>query len=188
MGQAGTSPASTAEAAAAPEINLFGDRFKISGPVSAAVNTITGIPGLGNPYGEVTIARQQAELTAERLMDSFLKSTQGSVEEQKRLNKVINIRPSASKDPDNYASNLIGLGTVVRDIIRENEQLGMADSGLTPEAKGNARKKAAELKALYPKLNLPPVVNSKEEAQRLGLKPGSLVLFGGKQLIEVDDY
>jgi hypothetical protein len=171
-----------------PEIDLFGNRFKIAGPVAALVGNITKIPGLGNPYGEVTVAQQQADLTAENIMDAFLKSVQGSSEEQKRLNKVINIRPSAAKDPDNYASNLIGLGSVIRDIIRENDQLGMSNSGLTPEAKGRARQKAAQLRAIYPRLNLPPVVYSKEEAQRLGLKPGSLVLFNGTQLIDVDDY
>lgn len=171
-----------------PEISLFRDRFKISGPIAAGADVVSGIPGLGNPFSEVTIARSQGEQTAERIIDALLKSTQGSVTEQKRLAPVIGIQPSSAKDPDNYASKLIGLGSTLRDIIKENEQQGLSTSGLTPEAKGAARKKAAELNAIYDRLGLPPVVNSKEEAQRLRLKPGSLVLFNGTQLVEVDEY
>jgi hypothetical protein len=171
-----------------PEISLFRDRFKISGPIAAGADVVSGVPGLGDPFSEVTIARSQGEQTAERIIDALLKSTQGSVTEQKRLAPVIGIKPSSAKDPDNYASKLIGLGSTLRDIIKENEQQGLSTSGLTPEAKGAARKKAAELSAIYDRLGLPPVVYSKEEAQRLRLKPGSLVLFNGTQLVEVDEY
>ena len=181
-------PAAAQEPAREPEISLFRDRFKISGPVAAGADVISGIPGLGGPFAEVTIARSQGEQTAERIIDALLKSTQGSVREQERLAPVIGIRPSAAKDPDNYASKLIGLGSTLRDIIKENEEQGLITSGLTPEAKGAARKKAAELRAIYDRLGLPPVVYSKEEAQRLRLKPGSLVLFNGTQLVEVDEY
>ena len=181
-------PAAAQEPAREPEISLFRDRFKISGPVAAGADVISGLPGLGDPFAEVTIARSQGEQTAERIIDALLKSTQGSVREQERLAPVIGIKPSSAKDPDNYASKLIALGSTVRDIIKENEEQGLITSGLTPEAKGAARKKAAELRAIYDRLGLPPVVYSKEEAQRLRLKPGSLVLFNGTQLVEVDEY
>ena len=181
-------PAAAQAPAREPEISLFRDRFKIYGPVAAGADVISGIPGLGAPFSEVTIARSQGDQVAERVINSLLKSTQGSVREQERLQGVIGIRPGAVKDPDDAAARLIGLGSTVRDIIRENEERGMDNSGLTPEARGLARQKASELRAIYNRLGLPPVVYSKEEAQRLRLKPGSLVLFNGTQLVEVDEY
>ncbi len=181
-------PAAAQEPAREPEISLFRDRFKIYGPVAAGADTISGIPGLGAPFSEVTIARSQGDQVAERVINSLLKSTQGSVREQERLQGVIGIRPGAVKDPDDAGARLIGLGSTIRDIIRENEERGMDNSGLTPEAKGLARQKAAELRAIYDRLGLPPVVYSKEEAQRLRLKPGTVVLFGGTQLVEVEEY
>lgn len=168
-----------------PEISLWQDRYKISGPVSAAKDFISGIPGLGDPFSEITLARQSAKQQAERIVDSLLKSTAGSVREQERLRPVIGIIPSATLDPDAYGTKLIALGSTLRSMIQEYEQQGDEKSGLTPAAKGLARQRASALSQQYNNLGLPPVVMSQEEIRRY--PPGTEVLWQGTQLYKVSD-
>jgi len=185
MGGPGTSPAGTAEAEAAPQISLWNDRYKISGPVSAAKDVISGIPGLGDPFAEISLARQQAKQQAERIVESLLKSTAGSQKEQEQLKGVIGIIPSATLDPDAYGTKLIALGSTLRSMISENEKQGSASSGLTPADKGKARQRASALAQQYDNLGLPPVVMSQEEIRLY--PPGTEVLWLGKQLYRVSD-
>jgi hypothetical protein len=185
MGGPGTSPAGTAEAEAAPQISLWNDRYKISGPVSAAKDVISGIPGLGDPFAEISLARQQAKQQAERVVESLLKSTAGSQKEQEQLKGVIGIIPSATLDPDAYGTKLIALGSTLRSMISENEKQGSASSGLTPADKGKARQRASALAQQYDNLGLPPVVMSQEEIRLY--PPGTEVLWQGKQLYRVAD-
>lgn len=168
-----------------PEISLWEDRYKISGPISAAKDFISGIPGLGDPFSEITLARQKAQQQAERVVDSLLKSTQGSVREQERLRPVIGIIPSAMLDPDAYGTKLIALGSTLRSMIQEYEQQGDEKSGLTPAAKGLARQRASALTQQYNNLGLPPVVMTQEEIRRY--PPGTEVLWQGTQLYRVSD-
>jgi hypothetical protein len=164
----------------ASQISLWKDRFKISGPVSAAKDFISGLPGLGDPFEEVTLARQAAVQQAERIVNSLLKSTQGSVREQERLRPVIGIIPNATLDPDAYGTKLIALGGTLRSMIEEYEAQGSDRSGLTPAAKGLARQRASELTKQYNNLGLPPTVTTYEES--LQYDPGTEVLFNGKTL------
>ena len=168
-----------------PQISLWNDRYKISGPVSAAKNFISGIPGLGDPFQEITLARQAATQQAERIVNSLLKSTQGSVREQERLRPVIGIIPNATLDPDAYGTKLIALGGTLRSMIEEYQEQGKETSGLTPAAKGDARRRASELQQQYNNLDLPPVVMTREEY--LKYPPGTLVLWQGTRLLEVDE-
>lgn len=174
-----------AEAAEAPQISLWNDRYKISGPVSAAKDFISGIPGLGDPYSEITLARQSAKQQAERIVESLLKSTAGSVKEQEQLKGVIGIVPSATLDPDAYGTKLIALGSTLRGMISEYEKQGSASSGLTPSDKGKARQRASALSQQYDNLGLPPVVMSQDEVRMY--PPGTEVLWLGKQLYKVSD-
>jgi len=177
----GTAPA-TAEGAAPPEgpppISLWKDRFNISGPVSASIGLVSSIPGLGDPAANITLARQQARQQAERIVDSLLKSTQGSVREQERLRPVLGIIPNATLDPDAYGTRLIALGSTLQDMIREYESQGRDDSGLKPEDKGAARRRAMELRRQYNMLGLPQSVYTEAEFKRL--PPGTEVLWMGR--------
>jgi len=170
-------PAAAAEGAP-PTISLWNDRFKVSGPISAAINFVSGIPGLGDPAANITLARQQATQQAERVIDSLMKSTAGSVREQERLRPVIGIIPNATLDPDAYGTKLIALGATLQDMIREYDSQGLDNSGLKPEDKGKARQRAMDLRRQYNMLGLPPAVYSEAEFKRF--PPGTEVLWMGR--------
>jgi hypothetical protein len=160
--------------------SLWSDRFKVAGPIAAAIGVVSNVPGLGDPAAEITLARQNAELDAERLIETMLKSTQGSVTEQKRLEKVLNIRPSTWNDPDAYGTRLIALGSALQSGIREFDQQGSSSSSLSPDAKGKARQKAMEYRKFYSELGLPPAVYSAADIARY--PPGTEVLVNGTTL------
>jgi hypothetical protein len=160
--------------------SLWNDRFKVAGPIAAAIGVVSNVPGLGDPAAEITLARQNAELDAERLIEAMLKSTQGSVNEQKRLEKVLNIRPSTWNDPDAYGTRLIALGSALQSGIKEFDAQGSNSSPLSPEAKGKARQKAMEYRKFYSELGLPPAVYSAADIARY--PPGTEVLVNGTTL------
>jgi hypothetical protein len=163
---------------------LWGDRFKIAGPVSSAISIVSNIPGLGDPASHITLARQKAELDAERLIEALLKSTAGSVTEQKRLEKVINIKPSTWNDPDAYGTRLIALGQALQEGVKEFNAQGADNSGLAPDDKARARQKAMEYQKFYRQLGLPPAVYTEAEFRRY--PPGTEVLWQGKVPATVD--
>lgn len=175
----GAAPAAAAPATSVPtgKLSLWNDRFKIAGPASAAIATVSSIPGLGDPAASITLARQNAELDAERLIEALLKSTQGSVTEQKRLEKVINIRPSAWSDPDVYGTRLIALGNALQSGIKEFDSQGSSSSSLAPADKAKARQKAMEYRKFYSELGLPPAVYSEADLKKY--PPGTEVLWNG---------
>jgi hypothetical protein len=98
--------------------------------------------------------------------------------EQKRLESVMNIKPSAWSDPDVYGTRLIALGLALQSGIKEFNAQGADNSGLAPEAKGRARTKAMEYKKFYSELGLPPAVYSEAEYRKY--PPGTEVLWQGK--------
>lgn len=172
-----TRPAENVEPEGGFGMSLWDDRYKISGPLNAAKSAITQLPGLGDPFSEITLARQKAAQQAERIVDSLLKSTAGSVREQERLAPVIGIQPSAVIGGDAYGTKLIALGSTLRSMISEYEDQGKENSGLTPAAKGLARQRASALSQQYNNLGLPPVVMSQDELDKY--PPGTEVLWQG---------
>ena len=176
QGAPGAAPAPVATAPVGKS-SLWNDRFKVAGPAAAAIGFVSSIPGLGDPAAHITLARQNAELDAERLIEAMLKSTQGSVNEQKRLEKVLNIRPSTWNDPDAYGTRLIALGQALQSGIKEFDQQGRDDSSLSPDAKGKARQKAMEYRKFYSELGLPPAVYSESDLRKY--PPGTEVLWQG---------
>jgi hypothetical protein len=169
---------------AKPGSSLWSDRFKIAGPVSSAISIVSDIPGLGDPAAHITLARKSAELESERLIEALLKSTAGSVTEQKRLEKVINIKPSTWSDPDAYGTRLIALGQALQEGVKEFNAQGADNSGLAPEAKARARQKSMEYQKFYRQLGLPPAVYTEAEFKRY--PPGTEVLWQGKVPATVD--
>jgi hypothetical protein len=133
----------------------------------------------------VTLARQNAELKAERLVEALLKSTQGSVREQERLANVINIKPSAFTDPDVYGTRLIALGAALQEGIREFDSQGRSDGSggaekLTAAQRTEARQRAMDYRKIYGELGLPPAVYTEDAARRF--PPGTEILWQGTQL------
>jgi len=164
--------------------SLWNDRFKIAGPAAAAIGFVSGIPGLGDPAAHITLARQNAELDAERLIETMLKSTQGSVTEQKRLEKVLNIRPSTWNDPDAYGTRLIALGGALQSGIKEFDQQGSNTSALAPADKAKARQKAMEYRKFYSELGLPRAVYNQADVDKLA--PGTEFLWKGTTPLKKD--
>lgn len=158
--------------------SLWGDRYLVSGPLNAAKDVASQIPGLGAPFSDVAVARQRAKQQAERVVEALLKSAQGSVREQERLAPVIGIVPDALRGGDAYGNKIISLGMTLRDMIAEFERQGRDNSGLKPEDKGLARKKASEYRQHYENLGLPPIVYSQEEADKY--PPGTELLWDGR--------
>jgi len=144
---------------------------------------VSGIPGLGDPLEYITKARSDARLFSERLVESLLKSTAGSVREQERIRAVLQVNPSVATDPDVYGTRLIALGDAVRITINENLALHR-----NQEAKNEDRlaayKKAQELQKIYNQLDLPPVAYSEQEARRLFAAGHPEVLWYGVRPIQ----
>jgi hypothetical protein len=173
-------PAAGAAAQGPRPMTLWATRFDVAGPGAAAVAGVSAIPGLGDPASSVTLARKNAELMAERLKEAMLKSVAGSVWEQKNIDKVMAIQPSAWTDPDVYGTRLIALGQVLREGIASYRKMGADDSGLSPEDKGKAREKAMEYQKFLGQLGLPPAVYSEADIRRY--PPGTEVLVNGVTL------
>ena len=107
----------------------------------------------------------------------MLKSTQGSVTEQKRLEKVLNIRPSTWSDPDAYGTGLIALGGALQSGIKNFDQQGSNTSALSPADKAEARQKAMVYRKIYSELGLPREVFNQAEVDKLA--PGTEFLWKG---------
>jgi hypothetical protein len=173
-------PAAGAAAQGPRPMTLWATRFDVAGPGAAAVAGVSAIPGLGDPASSVTLARKNAELMAERLKEAMLKSVAGSVWEQKNIDKVMAIQPSAWTDPDVYGTRLIALGQVLREGIASYRKMGADDSGLSPEDKGKAREKAMEYQKFLGQLGLPPAVYSEADIRKY--PAGTEVLVNGVTL------
>jgi hypothetical protein len=180
---AGGAPAAPAGAAGTRPMTLWATRFDVAGPAAAMVAGVSAIPGLGDPASSVTLARKNAELIAERLKEAMLKSVAGSVWEQRNLDKVLAIQPSAWTDPDVYGTRLIALGQALREGIASYNKMGAADSGLSPEDKAKAREKAMEYQKFLGQLGLPPAVYSEADIRKY--PPGTEVLVNGVTLRRV---
>lgn len=171
-------PAAPGGAAPLPTISLWKERFNISGPIPAGAGVISGIPGLGDPFAEITLARQQAQQQAERVIESLMKSTAGSVREQERLRPVIGIIPSATLDPDAYGTKLIALGSTLQDLIRMYDEQANDFKKLNPAQRTTAQEKGLNLRRHYDMLGLPPAVYTEAEFKRY--PPGTEVLWQGR--------
>ena len=153
-------------------VSLWRDRAKIAGPFATVYAGISRVPGLGDPMRDITLARSQAEFVAEDLTEAFLKSEQNSVTEQKMLQRVLKIRPAAMTDPDTYGTELIGLSTILDEILADyrkkaDTRPGMVGSTLRPEQVAEAREKITLLERARKQLGLPPAVYSEAEIATL---------------------
>ena len=160
------------EVAMQAPVSLWRDRAKIAGPFATVYAGISRVPGLGDPMRDITLARSQAEFVAEDLTEAFLKSEQNSVTEQKMLQRVLKIRPAAMTDPDTYGTELIGLSTILDQVLADyrkkaDTRPGMVGSTLRPEQVAEAREKITLLERARKQLGLPPAVYSEAEIATL---------------------
>jgi hypothetical protein len=156
---------------AAP-VSLWRDRAKIAGPFATVYAGVSQIPGLGDPMRDITLSRSQADLVAEEVTEAFLKSAQNSVTEQRMLQGVLGIRPAFAKDKDAYGTQLIGLSTIINQVLADyrkkaDDRPGMLGSTLSPAQRTEAREKVSMLERVLKYFDLPPTVYSEEEAARL---------------------
>jgi hypothetical protein len=160
------------EVAMAAPVSLWRDRTKIAGPFATVYAGVSQIPGLGDPMRDITLARSQAELVAEEVTEAFLKSAQNSVTEQRMLQNVLQLKPALLKDPEAYGTQLIGLSTILDQVLddyrkKADDRPGMLGSTLSPAQRTEARAKVSLLERVRGNLGLPPAVYSEEEIARL---------------------
>lgn len=160
------------EEAMASPVSLWRDRSKIAGPFASVYAGISQVPGLGDPMREITLARSQANLVTEEVVEAFLKSAQNSVTEQRMLQAVLQLKPALLKDPEAYGTQLIALSTMIDQALADNRAKadtapGSVGSTLAPDQVAEARKKVKVLERVKSNLGLPPAVYSEDEIARL---------------------
>jgi hypothetical protein len=160
------------EEAMASPVSLWRDRAKIAGPFATVYAGISQVPGLGDPMREITLARSQANLVTEEVVEAFLKSAQNSVTEQRMLQGVLQLKPALLKDPEAYGTQLIALSTMIDQALADNRAKadtapGSVGATLAPDQVADARKKVKVLERVKSNLGLPPAVYSEEEIARL---------------------
>jgi hypothetical protein len=160
------------EVAMAAPVSLWRDRAKIAGPFATIYAGISQVPGLGDPMRDITLARSQAELVAEEVTEAFLKSAQHSVTEQRMLQNVLQLKPAILKDPEAYGTQLIGLSTILDQVLddyrkKSDTRPGTLGSTLSPAQRTEARAKVSLLERVRNHLGLPPAVYSEEEIAKL---------------------
>jgi hypothetical protein len=160
------------QVAMAAPISLWGNRSKVSGPFAAVYATVSQTPGLGDPFKDITLARSQAEIVAEEATEAFLKSAQNSVTEQRMLQGMLKIKPGVWKDSEAYGTHLIGLSTIINQVLddyrkKSDTRPGSLGATLRPEQVGEARAKVSTLERILGYFDLPPSVYSEEEIAKL---------------------
>lgn len=183
----GNEPMPPQEPSAKKEPTLWELSGMIAGPVAAGKALLNRVPGLGGPFADVRYAQNYARQTTNSLVESLLKSSQGSVTEQTRLRSILNTDPSLF-DPNSYGTDLIAIGSMVRERIaryddESSRKPGTVGHGLSPDQRTKAREKAAFFREQYSRLGLPPVVNS--EADFAKYPVGTKVLWRGYRLSKV---
>jgi hypothetical protein len=191
--QTGATPSSAAPTEPAPltaqeqeaqrPISLWRDRYLIAGPGTTAAALASRIPGLGDPFQDITIARQQARQITEDFVSAFTKSKADAVSEQRLIRSIVGIEPTIG-DPEVYGSNLIAVSNFLDKALQENRQKAdTTENGvgrtLAPAAVSAAREKVQLLEGLRESLGLPVAVYSKDELN--AIPPNTEVLWQGKE-------
>jgi hypothetical protein len=88
------------------------------------------------------------------------------------LQNVLQLKPAILKDPEAYGTQLIGLSTILDQVLddyrkKADDRPGMLGSTLSPAQRTEARAKVSLLERVRGNLGLPPAVYSEEEIARL---------------------
>lgn len=162
-----------------PPKGLFWQFGKIAGPASGLANLISTIPGLGDPFSEVSMARTEAASAQEALVSAFIKSTNKGEKEQQRIEQRYRILPDAFEDPYRLRNRIVAFDQEITASI--NELRASANNlSLSREQRRDADMRIQDLESIRRKLNVPVVANTNEEVE--ALPEGTIFLWKGTQL------
>ena len=162
-----------------PPQGLFWQFGKLAGPASGIAAAITAIPGLGDPYPAITRARADAAAAQEGLVSAFIKSSNKPVSERKIIEDRYKVTPETFNDPYNYRNRLVAFDAEIGQTLKEL-QATSKNQQLSREQRIDADKRIQELQSIKRKLNVPIVVNTKEEED--ALPEGTIYLWKGSTL------
>lgn len=159
-------------------VGLYGLAPKIAGPGAAVARGISGVPGLGDPFPEVTIAIKEGQLAVEDLIETSLKSRSGAINEQNRLRSIFGLGPRPFTDPELYKSEVVAIDNILAERLKK-EQADSYDNNLPPDVRGNAREMVKKITELRSRFVLPPRIYSADDQVYKGLQPGQEYLWQG---------
>jgi hypothetical protein len=180
QGTAAAPAAVVGPAATLPErrVGLYGLAPKIAGPGAAVARGISGVPGLGDPFPEVTVAVKEAQLAVEDLIETSLKSRTGAINEQNRLKAIFGLGPRPFTDPELYKSEIVAIDNILADRLKR-EEANAYNKELTPDVQGNAREMVQKIIGLRSRFGLPPRIYSANDDVYKSLQPGEEYLWQG---------
>jgi hypothetical protein len=162
-----------------PPKGLFWQFGKIAGPASGLANLISTIPGLGDPFSEVSMARTEAASAQEALVSAFIKSTNKNETEQRRVEERYRILPDAFEDPYRLRNRMVAFDQEINASL--NELSASANNlSLSREQRRDADMRIQDLQSIRRKLNVPVVANTNKEVE--ALPEGTIFLWKGTQL------
>lgn len=160
------------------QVGLYGMAPKIAGPGAAMARIISGVPGLGDPFPEVTQAIKMGQIAVEELVEASLKSRTGAIDEQKRLRAIYGLGPRPFTDPELYKSEVVAIDNILAERLRKEER-DSYDKELPPDVRGNARDMVRKIIAVREQFVLPPRIYSADDAVYKNLQPGQEYLWQG---------
>jgi hypothetical protein len=160
---------------------LYQMASNIAGPGAWAASKISGVPGLGDPFPQVTQAMSNARVAVEDLIEATLKSQLGGIKEQEQLRRIYTINPEFFKDPAAYQSQLVALDNVLEDRLYK-ELKNANDKTLAEKDQLASREVVRKITNLRERFNIIPKVFSAEEALQY---PGQTVLWYGVERYNV---
>lgn len=159
-------------------VGLYGLAPKIAGPGAAMARIISGVPGLGDPFPEVTIAVKEGQLAVEDLIQTSLKSRSGAINEQNRLRSIFGLGPRPFTDPELYKSEIVAIDNILAERLKK-EQSDSFDNNLPPDVRGNAREMTKKIIELRNRFVLPPRIYTADDEVYKNLQPGQEYLWQG---------
>lgn len=160
------------------QVGLYGMAPKIAGPGAAMARIISGVPGLGDPFPEVTQAVKMGQLAVEDLIETSLKSRSGAINEQNRLRAIFGLGPRPFTDPELYKSEIVAIDNILAERLKK-EQRDSYDRELPPDVQGNSREMVKKIIALREQFVIPPRIYSADDAVYKNLQPGQEYLWQG---------
>ena len=156
---------------------IWGMSGKITGPGASVAGAISGIPGLGAPFPEVTQAQNLAQQEVENLIQAFMKNERAPVTEQERLRRLYDIGPKFFDDPAALRDRLIAID---EEIAKEIDLAARQayNTELPPDTRAKARTFLSAAEKFRSSLGVPVRVYTEEQAKQL--PPGTEYLWQGK--------
>jgi hypothetical protein len=156
---------------------IWGMSGKITGPAAVTAEVISGIPGLGAPFPEVTQAQNLAKQEVENLIEAFIKSDRAATTEQERLRKLYDIGPKFFDDPAALRDRLIAID---EEIAKEIDLAARQayNTELPPDTRSKARSFLSAAEKFRTSLGVPVRIYTEEDAKQLPI--GTQYLWQGR--------